>query len=158
LKQAGAWRDPSTYKVTPSAKGDKWTVRNVYGDAMGTFTTKESAEAKALEGTRRFNSGDAQLAYTKLGGNAIYSNLDKGAASAKLREAGIPGIKYLDGNSRNAGQGSYNYVIFDPDLIEIQRKYANHPDAAKVSAALEAMQAERDQQQQGPVPLHYGLK
>jgi hypothetical protein len=29
-----------------------------------------------------------------------------------LRDAGIPGIKYLDGGSRTAGQGSSNYVVF----------------------------------------------
>lgn len=34
-------------------------------------------------------------------------------ASRTLRAAGIKGIKYLDGGSRNAGDGSYNYVIFD---------------------------------------------
>ena len=30
----------------------------------------------------------------------------------KLRRAGIPGIRYLDGGSRGKGQGSYNYVVF----------------------------------------------
>jgi hypothetical protein len=40
-------------------------------------------------------------------------------ATAKLREAGIPGIKYLDGVSRGKGQGTKNYVIFDDNLIEI---------------------------------------
>ena len=34
------------------------------------------------------------------------------AASNALREAGIPGIRYLDGGSRSAGQGSSNYVVF----------------------------------------------
>ena len=123
LKKANVWREPSQYKVTPSAKGDKWTVRNVYGDAMGTFKTKEAAEAKALKGTRRFNTGDAQLAYMNLGGNAVYGNLDKGVASAKLREAGIPGIRYLDAMSRRAGAGSSNYVVFDDSIIDILKKY-----------------------------------
>ena len=40
-----------------------------------------------------------------------------------LREAGIPGIRYLDGNSRADGQGSSNYVVFDDSLIEILKKY-----------------------------------
>ena len=39
------------------------------------------------------------------------------------REAGIPGIKYLDQGSRAAGDGSRNYVVFDDKLIEILRKY-----------------------------------
>ena len=34
------------------------------------------------------------------------------AASQKLRDAGIPGIRYLDGGSRGAGTGTSNYVVF----------------------------------------------
>lgn len=40
-----------------------------------------------------------------------------------LREAGIPGIKYLDQGSRVNGEGSRNYVVFDDALVEILRKY-----------------------------------
>ena len=40
-----------------------------------------------------------------------------------LREAGIPGIRYLDQGSRAAGQGSSNYVVFDDSIISILRKY-----------------------------------
>lgn len=43
--------------------------------------------------------------------------------SAQMRKAGIPGIKYLDQGSRDAGQGTSNFVVFDPALIEILRKY-----------------------------------
>ncbi len=41
------------------------------------------------------------------------------AASEYLNSLGIPGIKYLDGNSRAAGQGSRNFVSFTPDHIEM---------------------------------------
>jgi hypothetical protein len=34
------------------------------------------------------------------------------ASSARARDMGIPGIRYLDGGSRADGQGTYNYVIF----------------------------------------------
>ena len=61
-------------------------------------------------------------------GEDIHYNLmrgsNKAAAAAKLREAGIPGIKYFDAGSRSAGQGTRNYVIFDPDMIEVKRRYA----------------------------------
>jgi hypothetical protein len=33
-------------------------------------------------------------------------------AEPMLRQAGIPGIRYLDGGSRRAGQGSSNFVVF----------------------------------------------
>lgn len=46
-----------------------------------------------------------------------------------LREAGIPGIRYLDQGSRGAGEGSRNYVAFDDSLIEILRKYGLLPPA-----------------------------
>ena len=41
------------------------------------------------------------------------------AASAALKNQGIPGIRYLDGGSRGAGQGTSNYVVFDPELLTI---------------------------------------
>lgn len=42
-------------------------------------------------------------------------------AAAFLRSAGIPGVKYLDGVSRRAGEGSRNYVVFpgDEHLLQI---------------------------------------
>lgn len=40
-----------------------------------------------------------------------------------LREAGIPGIKYLDQGSRQAGEGSRNYVLFRDDIIDVVKKY-----------------------------------
>lgn len=40
-------------------------------------------------------------------------------ASETLKELGIPGIRYLDGGSRGAGQGSSNFVVFDPEMIRI---------------------------------------
>jgi hypothetical protein len=51
------------------------------------------------------------------------------AAAAALREAGIPGIKYLDQGSRGAGAGTHNYVIFDDKYVDIIRKYGLIPVA-----------------------------
>ena len=44
------------------------------------------------------------------------------AASQFLKEAGIPGIKYLDGSSRAKGKGDYNYVLFDEGDVTITEK------------------------------------
>lgn len=41
------------------------------------------------------------------------------AASEWLAKQGVPGIRYLDGGSRSAGQGSSNFVVFSPDMIRI---------------------------------------
>ena len=40
-------------------------------------------------------------------------------ATSALKQNGILGIKYLDGGSRGAGQGSSNFVVFDPEMIRI---------------------------------------
>lgn len=58
-----------------------------------------------------------------LDGTDLYRALgDSRAASEALRQAGIPGIRYLDGGSRAAGDGSRNYVMFDDSLIKILGK------------------------------------
>lgn len=44
-------------------------------------------------------------------------------ASEAMREAGIPGIRYLDQGSRAAADGSRNYVVFDDSIVDIVRKY-----------------------------------
>jgi GNAT superfamily N-acetyltransferase len=45
------------------------------------------------------------------------------AISAQLREAGIPGIKYLDAGSRGTSDATRNFVVFDEKLISIVKKY-----------------------------------
>ena len=50
-------------------------------------------------------------------------NTDPNIAAEKLRQAGIPGIKYLDQGSRGTGAGTSNYVVFDPKTIDIIKKY-----------------------------------
>jgi hypothetical protein len=54
-------------------------------------------------------------------------------ASGQLREAGVPGVKYLDQGSRGAGEGSRNFVVFDPRIIDIMKRYGV---AAPVAAAI----------------------
>lgn len=45
--------------------------------------------------------------------------LNNPKGSQRLKEMGIPGIRYLDGGSRGAGKGSYNYVVFDDQIPKI---------------------------------------
>jgi len=54
----------------------------------------------------RINTG---LAYERW---RAQQGVDPVAASEKLKALGIPGIRYLDGGSRGAGQGSSNFVVF----------------------------------------------
>jgi hypothetical protein len=61
--------------------------------------------------------------YSSAPDNTMRNLLRDPSTTSKLREAGIPGIRYLDGNSRADGAGSSNYVVFDDSLIEIMKKY-----------------------------------
>jgi len=47
------------------------------------------------------------------------------AASEALTSAGIPGIRYLDGMSRDGGKGTYNYVFFSEDGINLLERNGN---------------------------------
>lgn len=44
------------------------------------------------------------------------------AASERLAELGVPGIRYLDAGSRGAGGGTHNLVLFDPKAAKIVKK------------------------------------
>jgi hypothetical protein len=64
-------------------------------------------------------------------------------ATARLREAGIPGIKYKDAGSRgmDGADGTRNYVVFDENLIEIVRKYGIAGAAALLGVSASEVQA-----------------
>ncbi|MCP4262906.1 MAG: hypothetical protein GY774_36155, partial [Planctomycetes bacterium] len=59
------------------------------------------------------NAGDA------VGGTRGAAGSQQAAASQKLKELGIPGIKYFDGSSRSAGEGTRNFVVFDENDMSI---------------------------------------
>ena len=76
-------------------------------------------------------------------GGQIYNTLAEqsggsAALSAKLNELGIPGIKYFDGNSRSAGEGTRNLVVFDENLVNVVSRNGERltPDEAAVMADL----------------------
>lgn len=51
--------------------------------------------------------------------NGFADNAAAPPISELLRTQGIPGIRYLDQGSRTAGEGTYNYVLFDDQLPRI---------------------------------------
>jgi hypothetical protein len=51
--------------------------------------------------------------------NLLEQNLGKQKATEVMRSVGIPGIKYLDAGSREAGKGTSNYVVFDDSIPKI---------------------------------------
>lgn len=109
--------------------------------------------------------GDAYGALSRMTG-------EKGRATDMLREAGVPGIRYLDQGSRSGPGGmtsagmslrepskTSNYVLFNDQLVDIMRKYGLAAPAA-AGAASYAMQPQEAQagkaqaaQFQQPAPL-----
>ncbi len=56
----------------------------------------------------------------RMTGRQFYNQLGpQSEATRRLREAGVPGIRYLDAGSRSDGDGTRNVVMFDDALIKI---------------------------------------
>lgn len=79
------------------------------------YGRKQDADARVAGGVRTSNVTNAT--------NNVSEIARDPALVEQLREAGIPGIRYLDQGSRTAGEGSRNYVVFDDSLVDILRKY-----------------------------------
>lgn len=94
-----------------------------------------SQQAPEVQGALK-DSGIADIGnwlHSGLKGSEAYNRAKSGAptklplrqiddqifAADRLKQAGIPGIRYLDGGSRGAGEGSSNFVMFDPEMIRI---------------------------------------
>lgn len=109
-------------------------------DLLDEVTPYTARDALEKLGTRRLKDGQP-------------SHEMMNEASAALREAGIPGIKYLDQGSRGAGEGSRNYVVFDDSLVEILRKYG----LAGLSMLGGAAAMGNDAKAEQPAPLRFLL-
>ena len=101
-----------------------------------------------------------KAARVRMNGGELYSSLSApkhretliaklGSAedvSKRLHEAGIKGIRYLDAQSRSAGEGTRNYVVFDDKLVDIKRKYA---DGGVVKESSDGKEAREDRTARG---------
>jgi hypothetical protein len=78
---------------------------------------------RSVEGKAGDNGGH----FHAVAAEDLSGNTKKGheQIASKLRDAGIPGIKYFDAGSRIEGKGTRNYVVFNHDLIETKRRYAD---------------------------------
>jgi hypothetical protein len=111
--------------ITPESMGlqyrqldnGKHAYVNAEGGVVGNIQSGGTPESFRENWTR-------QLIREPDTGADFYKNLSSGLfngdkGSVALRQAGIPGIRYLDAGSRGAGQGTSNYVVFDDKLIDI---------------------------------------
>jgi len=92
---------------------------NPNGPAATRFATGDRIYRELADAHSRM-AGDPTF-YETPQGKAVKSSIE--GAAQTLREAGIPGIRYLDQNSRAAGEGTHNLVMFDADTINLLRKY-----------------------------------
>ena len=110
-------QQPAAVREALSGALPAYDVKN-WGGLPHAFANKTMIELPKGEVTGR----EAYI-LTRMGVNEENSRKAAAVASERLRDAGVPGIQYLDGGSRAAGEGSRNYVIFDDKLIDILRRY-----------------------------------
>ncbi|MBK8759316.1 MAG: hypothetical protein IPM03_02505 [Sulfuritalea sp.] len=70
---------------------------------------QKAAEVRA----KQTGSAFAPLSMALLGKDIVPT-----IGEGRLREAGIPGLRYLDGDSRSDGAGTHNYVIWDQKTLD----------------------------------------
>jgi N12 class adenine-specific DNA methylase len=110
----------------PAATAEKADMEAAFQRMIDTWPNKGgttgndayAALANRLSGASGGNGWSQTGSYSK--------NADQ-AASLALRDAGIPGHRFLDGASRADGDGSRNYVIYDDAAVEIVGKELRMP-------------------------------
>ena len=104
--------------VMPKNKDGAWFV-SINGDILGKGMESYEEALEAIERGWVYGRDDAKLAFSGsavTGGDIHKAMVNQWGsaeeASKRLKEIGIPGIKYYDGNSRAAGEGTRNFVVF----------------------------------------------
>jgi hypothetical protein len=89
---------------------------------IGRLANREHFVMKSPEGNVPLSAKSFDEALDMVGGDPSklmrVRNPAADAASSRLQQLGIPGIRYLDGNSRGTG-GTSNFVLFDDRLPRI---------------------------------------
>lgn len=124
-------------------------VREAFRDTLEPIAQKyEQARAGLADVEPRYRdaamrSADQSIADARAGNMTVGHYLDvlaKGSgnaeASRRLKEIGIPGIKYLDQGSRGSGEGTYNFVVFDDSIIKIVAKDGQPLDDGTLASGL----------------------
>jgi hypothetical protein len=136
LMAARAADQGKMYEVNINARPEEFLE---FGTALNKQTPEVKDALRSAGVYQRSPYGLAEVAYQDLAdaGTIADGIIGRQArASETLRDAGIPGIRYLDQGSRGAGQGTNNYVVFDDKLIDILRKYSMGIGAAPAGAMM----------------------
>ena len=90
-------------------------------------------EAQGIEKSVPADSMTGKQAYFYANPEAVKNGRNDRAASEYLNSLGIRGIKYLDNPSRGAGEGTYNYVTFNP----AEEAIITHENGKRIPGAVE---------------------
>ena len=105
-KKFGPTNDPATSMYKVDLPDDAIAKMLDWDKPLSQQPQSVQAAFGSVDPNGRINTG---LAYERW---RAQQGVDPVAASEKLKALGIPGVKYLDGGSRGAGQGSSNFVVF----------------------------------------------
>jgi len=121
------------YRVEPAASGKTWSVLHPGGWVPGGAKNFYRSEGAAADAVKEMNAA-----------RSFRDMLPRTAEQlAPFTEAGVPGVRYLDQGSRGAGAGTSNYVVFDPSIVDITKKYGG-AIAAPVLGATAAQNSYED--------------
>lgn len=72
-------------------------------------------------------AGDSAGLITRVMAEDLGGDFRRGASEVSriLASEGVPGIRYIDPATLGTSNKAYNYVVFDPGLIEMVRRYAD---------------------------------
>ena len=120
------WDKPLSEQPEPAKVSAKTLRGDIAQDWLGDELERLNADWNELTGQELYKLVQRALVADALlpnAGSAAEQALLDGATdkatSLLLADDGIKGIKYLDGTSRNAGEGSYNYVVFSGEDVQI---------------------------------------
>lgn len=112
--------------IKPYNEGNLYQV-DIPDDAIPKLLDWDKTYEEQTEYVRRRLDEGGKGIYVGRTGKQIYDEIlyEQGGYDAKqisaseyLAKLGIPGNRYLDGDSRGKGEGSYNYVIWDQGLLD----------------------------------------
>ena len=98
------------------------TLRAALPEGWVSFLEEMDVDMDLLDGKRFYKLLARWSTESPLPGDVSEGGDEKREASEFLARNGIPGIRYLDGGSRNKGDGTRNYVIFDGADIRITER------------------------------------
>lgn len=121
LEQMGVRMEPPPVPYKIETRPEGVVIRSLREDGAVAYRAKSMDDAKKQLSAMQDQARETFLRQSA--GRTAYEEIAEQVgpeqASQFLREAGIPGIRYLDGGSRSAGEGTRNFVIFDPDIAKI---------------------------------------